>query len=272
MRTLHLAVAAALLAASATATMAQDRVARAPSPTGQAAPASVSQGQAAIDRAAAAQKYAFIFFFREKNQQTDKAWSVFQPAVAKLADSAEVVSIQITTPAEKKVIDRYDVSRAPMPLVLAVAPCGAITKAFTGAFDEKQLRTAFVSPCTQLCLKALQDRKLVFLCVVDQANPQDRVSIPKGVEDFKADAKYGSATEIVLVNSRDKDEATFLRGFQVEPTTQEPIVVFLAPPGSMVGKFNGTATKQQLMAKLASAQSDPCAGGKCGPNGCPPKK
>ena len=96
--------------------------------------------------------------------------------------------------------------------MLAVAPCGAITKAFTKAFDESQLRTAFVSPCTQLCLKALQDRKLVLACVVDQANPQDPVTIPKGVEDFKADAKYGPATEIVLVNARDQGEAAFLEG------------------------------------------------------------
>ena len=97
---------------------------------GQAA-ANVSQAQAAMDRAAAAQKYVFLFFWKDKNPQTDKAWSVLQPAVAKLADSAEVVSIQITDPAEKQIVDQYDVSRAPMPLVLAVAPCGAITKAFT---------------------------------------------------------------------------------------------------------------------------------------------
>jgi len=189
-----------------------------------------------------------------------------------MADSAEVASIQITDPAEKRIVDKYGVTRAPMPLVLAVAPCGAITKAFTSAFDENKLRTAFVSSCTQLCLKALQERKLVLACVVDQANPQDPVTIPKGVEDFRADAKYGPATEIILVNARDQGEATFLRDFQVDPRAQKPVIVFLAPPGAVIGKFDGTTTKQQLLAKLASAQSDPCAGGKCGPGGCGPKK
>jgi hypothetical protein len=92
------------------------------------------------------------------------------------------------------------------------------------------------------------------------------------VEDFKADGKFGPATEIVLVNARDKGEATFLRDFQVDPRAQKPVVVFLAPPGSMIGKFSGSTTKQQLLAKLAAAQSDPCAGGKCGPGGCGPKK
>ena len=272
MRLLHSAIAVFVLAASTTATTAQDRARRTPSVTDQAIAANLSRGQVAINRAAAARKYVFIFFWREKNPQTDKAWSVFQPAAARLADSAEVVSIQITSPAEKQVVDKYGVSRAPMPLVLAVAPCGAITKAFTKAFDKNQLRAAFVSPCTQLCLKALQNRKLVLVCVVDQANPQNQVTIPKGVKDFKADRKFGPTTEIVLVNARDQREATFLRDFQVDPRAQKPVVVFLAPPGSLIGRFGGTVTKQQIVAKLVSAQSNPCAGGKCGPGGCGPKK
>jgi hypothetical protein len=272
MRSLCLAIAAAILAASAIGATAQDRLARTPSAAGPAPPAAASQAQAAMERAKAARKYVFLFFWKDKNQQTEKAWSVFQPAATRMADWAEVVSIQTSDPAEKPVVDKFDVSRAPMPLVLAIAPCGAITKAFTKTFDENQLRTAFVSSCTQLCLKALQDRKLVFACVVDQVNPQDAVTIPKGVEDFKADAKFGPATEIILVNARDESEAAFLKDFQVDPKAQKPVVVFLAPPGSMIGKFSGTTTKQQLMAQLASAQSNPCAGGKCGPGGCGPKK
>lgn len=272
MRTFHLAMAAIVVAACATIASAQDRVARTPSAKDQPAFAGVSQAQATMDRAAAAQKYIFLFFWKDKTSQTDKAWSVLQPAVANMADSAEVVAIQVTDPAEKQIINKYDVSRAPMPLVLAVAPCGAITKAFTKAFTENQLRTAFVSPCTQLCLKALQDRKLVLACVVDQANPQDPLTIPRVAEDFKADSKYGAATEIVLVNARDESEAAFLRDFQVDPRSPKPVIVFLAPPGSMIGKFNGTSTKQQLVAQLVSAQSNPCAGGKCGPGGCGPKK
>ena len=106
-----------------------------------------------------------------------------------------------------------------MPLVLAVSPCGAITKAFTKAFDEKQLRTAFVSPCTQRCLKALQSGKLVFVCLVDQASSRDEVTTFKGVEDFKADKKYAAATEVVLLNVRDTNEAPFLKELDVRRGT-----------------------------------------------------
>ena len=50
------------------------------------------------------QKYVFLFFWKEKNPQTDKAWNVLQPAVANMAGSAEVASIQITDPAEKRIV------------------------------------------------------------------------------------------------------------------------------------------------------------------------
>jgi len=261
MRFLHLAITAGVLAAGATAITAQDRAA-----------AKVSPGQAAIDRAAAANKYVFIFFWKEKNSQTDKAWSVLQPAAAKLADSADVVSIRITDPAEKQVVDKYGVTRAPMPLVLAVAPCGAITKAFTTAFDENQLRTAFVSPCTQLCLKALQSRKLVFVCVVEKTDPQNPPPIPQGVQDFKADKKYASCTEVILLDAGDAAEAALLKDFEVGPNATKPLTIFLAPPGTLIGRFGGEASKEALAAKLAAAQSGCCPGGKCGPGGCGPKK
>ncbi|MBN1492023.1 MAG: hypothetical protein JXA69_19070 [Phycisphaerae bacterium] len=270
MRLLYLVIATTLLTATTTMATAQNGGMSAP-PAAQPV-ATASAAQAAIDRAASTGKYTFVFFWKEKNDQTDKAWSAFQPAAATFAKSADVVSIQITDPAEKQIVDRYGVSRAPMPLVLAVAPCGAITKGFNKGFGEKEIRESFVSRCTERCMKALQSRKLVFICVVDQADPQAQTTIPQGVEDFKADAKYNRATEIVLVSASDKDEAKLLQKMRIDPRTPKPVAVFLAPPGAMIGKFDGRATKEQIIAKLASAQSGCCPGGKCGPGGCGPKQ
>lgn len=262
MRLSHLAIIVAVLTATATVATAQE----------QAGAAGASQGQAVIDRAAAAQKYVFLFFWKEKNPQTDKAWNILQPAMANMADTAEVASIQATDPAEKQIVDKYSVSRSPMPLVLAVAPCGAITKAFTGAFDENKLRTAFVSRCTAECMKALQDRKLVLLCVEPPSSQVMEVSLQKGVEDFTGDKQYAQNSKVVAVNAGDPAEAAFLKDLRVDPQTAARVTVLMAPPATVVGTFAGEVTKDQLVAKLKAAQSDPCAGGKCGPGGCGPKK
>jgi hypothetical protein len=267
MRLCCLAITAAILALSTGAVRAQDAAA---TNQGQTA-ASASQTQDAIDRAAAANKYVFLLFWKEDSLQTGKAWAMLKPAVAKMADVAVFISIRITNPAEKTIVDKYGASRAPMPLVLAIAPSGAVTRAFTKTFDEKELRTAFVSPCMERSLKALQSRKLVFLCFVDQVDPQAKIAIPKGVENFKADKKYGAATEIVVVNVRDANEATFLKELEVRKGAA-PLTIFLAPPGAMIGRFGSETSKETLVAKLTAAQSSCCPGGKCGSGGCGPKK
>jgi len=249
-----------------------DRLGPAAANEEQASARAASPALRAIQRAAAARKLIFVFFWKEQNPQTDKAWGVLRPAVAKLGPWADVAAVRVTDPAERQIVERYGVSRAPMPLVLAIAPCGAVTKGFTRDFSEAQLRTALVSPSTQLCLKALQDRKLVLLCVVDQLSPQDPAAIPKGVRDFQADQRFAAATEIVLAGARDEGEAGLLKELGVEPKAPKPMTVLLAPPGTVIGRFDARATKEQLVAKLSAAQSNPCAGGKCGPGGCGPKK
>jgi hypothetical protein len=264
-----------ICALGATIATAQDRASTARSSTDKTdkSATNASQAQAAIDRAAAANKYVFLFFWKEDNPQTGKAKNIVEPAVAKMSDKADFVSMRINdpNPAEKKLVDKYGVNGAPMPLVLAIAPSGAITKAFTKIFDDKELRTAFVSPCKERCLKALQSRKLVLVCVVDQANLQDKIPVPKGVDDFKADARYGAATEIVLVNVRNAAERTFLTELDIAPRFA-PITVFLGPPGAIIGTFSRGAAKEEFVTVLTRAQSGGCSGGSCGPGGCGPKK
>ena len=47
-------------------------------------------------------------------------YGVFQSAMKKWAESADSVGVQITDPNEKPVVDKFGVSRAPMPLVCGV--------------------------------------------------------------------------------------------------------------------------------------------------------
>ncbi|MCE5268358.1 MAG: hypothetical protein LLG00_10780 [Planctomycetaceae bacterium] len=271
MRSHHVALAAITLAAIAVTASAQQRVPLAPSGTNGNAVA-VSEAQAGIDRAAAAQKYAFVFFWRERTAESDRAWGAFEAAAAKLAASASVVAVQITNPAEKRLVDKYNVTRSPMPLVLAVAPNGAVTKAFTRTFDENQLRTAFVSRCTAECLKGLQNRKLVLLCI-ERVPPQVRqVSLQQGVQDFTTSREYAAHSTVVLLNADDPAEAGFLNDLRVAPPTNSKVTVLLSPPGSVVGTFVGNVTAAQIVAKLKAAQSGGCPGGKCGPGGCGPRK
>lgn len=244
---------------------------------GQAGPryqvaARTSPAATAMSTAARDGKYLFVFFWKENDRQTQSMYGVFKSAAAKMAKSAAAISVNTNDAREKPVVDRFGVSRAPMPLVLALAPNGAVTKGFPVRFTEEQLlRDAFVSPGTAKCLKALQGRKLVLLCVQNQQT-QFSQAARQGVMGFKSDARYSGAAEIVTVDPSDTGEASFLQSLEVDPRTASAVTVLLAPPGRPVATFVGAVTADDIRAKLAASQSSSgcCPGGQCGPGGCSP--
>jgi hypothetical protein len=234
-------------------------------------PASTSKGLAAIDLAARSGKHLFIFFWKKDDEQSRNMYGVFQSAMDKWAESANSAGVQVTDPNEKPIVDKFGLGRAPMPMVLALAPNGAVTKGFPIKFDENRLREGFVSPCTAKCLKALQDRKLVLLCVQNQKTQFAQVAM-SAAQSFKADSRFAGATEVIIVNPEDRAEAALLQDLQVDARTPQAVTVLLAPPGQPIAKFAGAVSKDQIVAKVASAKSGPCANGQCGPGGCGPKK
>ena len=224
-----------------------------------AEPATASKGMTAMQQAAAANKYVFVFFWKEKSVQTSTTWDVFQTAMSKLTDQANSVAVNVSDPAEKPMVAKFGVDHSPLPLVLAIAPNGAITKGFPGRFYENDLSQAFVSPCTAACMKVLQQRKLVLLCVEHLSPQVSQVTLPKGVQEFTGEEPYSRSSKVVVLNADDPAEAPFLKSLRVDPQTPAPVTVLMTPPGSVVGTFVGDMTKAELVAKLKSASS-------CGPN------
>ena len=86
---------------------------------------STSAGLAAIDQAARANKYLYVFFWKTNDPSTQNSYGVFKKAMTDLSATADSVTVQIADAKEKPIVDKFDVSRAPMPLVLALAPNGA---------------------------------------------------------------------------------------------------------------------------------------------------
>ncbi len=195
---------------------------------------------------------------------------VFDGAMKKVADRAQWVAVKTTDPAERALVDKFDLSRAPMPLVLAFAPNGAITGGFPTKFDEQELLDAFATPATEKVMKPLQDGKLVFVCVQNKKTKSNDAAM-QGVRDFKADARYASATEIVTLDPADKKEASFLTDLKVPSDTTEAVTVFVVPPGKAIGKIEGATNKDALIELLSKANTG-CGPGGCGPGGCGPKK
>lgn len=234
----------------------------------------VGRGMAAMQKAADAEKYLFALFRKTDDSETSAMRSVLEDAMKEVADRADSVEIDVTSPSEKAIVEKFGLDRAPMPLILAISPSGTITGGFPTKVDKQKLVDAFASPGTEKCMKQLQDGKLVFLCV-QSADTESNDEALEGVNEFKADARFASATEIIMLDPKDTAEASFLADLQVDPKTETAVTVFLAPPGMPVAMYEGATSKEEIVATLEKATSacgpGGCGPGGCGPAGCPPQ-
>jgi hypothetical protein len=233
-------------------------------------------GFAAIENAQKTDKYLFLYFYKFENENTSKMRTVFDSTMQKLSDRAESVKINITNPAERALLKKYGISgRSPLPLVLTLAPNGAITGGFPGVFNAKQLMGAFGTPCLELCLKALQNQKLVFVCIQNPST-KNNTSALAGVREFKADKRFSQATEIVTLDPSEESELKFLKQLQINPKLVDATTILLAPPGVAVAKIAGATDKKQFVSAVQTAVAGcgpkGCGPKGCGPAGCGPKK
>jgi hypothetical protein len=155
------------------------------------------------------------------------------------------------------------VRQAPLPLTLVMAPNGAIVNAFTKPVEEKALAGAFVSPKVAEVSKALQDRKLVALCL-QGAGTKHNTESRQAAQQFVGDSRLGGQAVLVTVDPSKESDLLKRCGIRSIPT--ESTIVMLLPPGQLVASVTGGTTKDALLAKLQAALAS-CGSG-CGPSGC----
>jgi hypothetical protein len=217
-------------------------------------------GMAALQNAAEADKYLFIFFHKDNGEPMQKLRVVFDAAMEQVADKAMPVVVDINDPREKEFVDKFKVSRAPMPFVFSVAPNGAIIGSFRLQFNEQQLLDAFAGPGMETSLKALQERKYVLLCV-QNGETQFNDEAMQGVRDFVADPRYARSTEIVTVDPSDAKEVDFLTQLGLASSAPEAVTLLLVPPGKVMGTFTGATDKNTLLAAVTKRKSGGCCPG-----------
>ncbi len=233
------------------------------------APAATGLGATAMEQAAKDKKYLFAVFWRNEDEQTAAMKEVVSATVATMPDRAASVAVHVTDRAESALVEKFGLNRAPMPLVLAIAPSGAVTGGFPNRCEQEDLLGAFVSPAAEQTMKSLQDGNVVLLCVQNQSTQQNKEAL-SGVAEFQSDPRFRAKTTRVMLDPKDSVEASFLSDLQVAPDVAVATTMLLVPPGSIVASLQGATTKEDFLAALRSAPA--CSpGGGCGPSGCGPR-
>lgn len=227
------------------------------------------QGMAAIEQASRENKHLFIFFYKDQNERTLRSQKIFDQTMQKMRDQANFVKVKVNDSSEKQIVDKFNLQRSPMPFVLVLSPNGAVTGGFASNFFEKQLLDAFASPGMAACLKGLQDRKLVFLCLQNVETTNNDAAM-QGVREFKADSRFSSATEVIMIDPSNIEEQKFLKELAIDLNSSQATTVFISPPAEAIGQYKGMTSKEQFVSDLQKAVSGCCGPGGCCPGGCCP--
>ena len=187
------------------------------------------------------------------------------PYLVKDHQDLRSVEIDVTAESEKEAVSKYQLAYAPMPLLLAIAPNGAVTGGFPVRASAESLKDTIVSSSTAKCLKGFQDQKLVFVCIQNEKSDQAKEAM-QGVKDFAKDPRFAKDTLVIKVDPTDEGEGQLLTDLDVDPQSKEPVTVFFAPPGRFVGEFRGATNAEELVQTLVAAMYGGC--GSCGPGGC----
>lgn len=208
-----------------------------------------SPGEKAIADAALQQKYAFVLFHKQNDAATAAVAKTLSDELGN-RDNAVAFYVDASDASERALVDKYKVGRAPMPLTLVIAPNGAVTGIFQQKLTATHVKQAFVTPTTAVCMKSMQDGKLVLLCVEGQG----AANVPAGVHAFRNDPEFKSRVAMISMKTSDVAEAPFLAELEIDAAkARGTTVVFMAPPGAMVGKYDAKVSKEQLATDLHAA-------------------
>jgi len=214
-----------------------------------------------IQEASKVNKYTFLVFYKQNDTLSETMRQIvatFQKEVASRADAAYVDIANLT---EKTLMDKYQISRAPTPITLVIAPNNAVVKAFPETVTQDKLRTAFVSPKVAEILKSTQNQKLVFLYIANSTFNYYKENLSIIQDTIRTD--YKTTAEIIEVNPADPNEADLLTKCKITVPVMETNLLIING-GSIVGRLLGKFDKPTLQTTTNSS----CSGGSCGPGGC----
>ena len=227
------------------------------------AAAKTSPAETAIQVAAKQNRYAVVTFYKQKDAASTKMLAEVKKLQGKHSKKATFVNVDVDNKVHANVIAKYDADRAPMPLTLVIAPNGAVTAGYPNEIKKTDLSDDFVSKGMADVLKVLQSGKLAAICVQNSKTKHNQESLD-AAKGLRSDKRLADLVVIVTVDPSDKDESKFMQLCKADANSAEAQLVVIVPPGRIVGKFNGAASKDTVLASVIKS----CSSGGCGPSGC----
>lgn len=226
--------------------------------------AAVSTAKEAITEASRMGQFLFLTFYNTKDAAFTALTTTITDFKKSISQKTTIYDVNITDPNEKETVDLYKVWRARLPLLLIIAPNGAVTGGFQMKVTNDQLKKSVeISELNLKIVKQLQEGKVVLVSMQNNTTKFNMESA-KAIDEFTSDAQFKQYSGSILADPSTKDSQEFLKQIgQTEPVT-EATVVILIPPNTIANILKGNITKADISKSLQSCTP----GSAC----CPAKK
>jgi hypothetical protein len=213
-------------------------------------------GLAALEKSAKNGTFTVAFFFEAKGDadRNGALKASVEKSAQALTDKVSAIFINMDDETQQGLVKKFRLRYAPKPIVLTLAPSGTVVGSFQQPFTVDELRDSLPGPGMQQCIQALQEQKLVMICVQNKDSIGSAAAM-KGASGFVSDPRFKAYTTQVVIDPSDADEANSLKQLQIAPESKQAATLLLAPPGSLVGKWDGAVSKETIVQQLTSAMS-----------------
>jgi len=229
----------------------------------------ISPAETAIKAAANRNRFAVVTFYKKNDSASTKMLAEVKKLQSKHINRASFISVDVGNKVHESVISEYGADRSPIPLTIVIAPNGAVTAGYPNAIKKTDLSDDFVSAGMAGVLKILQDGKVAAICLQSSKTKHNKESLATA-ESLNSRPQFRGAVEVVKIDPSDRSEAKFMKICDVNTESSDAQLVIVVPPGKVVGKFDGAATTDSVIAALTKSLGGGCGGGTCAPGACGP--
>jgi hypothetical protein len=215
-------------------------------------------------------KVAFILVTEPGATGVGQARSLIRDATGQVENSV-LIEMDRVDAANADLVARYRLSGAPVPLILVVAPNGALAGGLPAAKATAERLVKMVpTPMKAEILHAIQAGKAVFV-VSSRAGMESTVEAMR-----KCAAACGQLTTdavTIQIDLDDDKELPFLTQLKVDPASKEPVTLVINKGGQISGSFTGALQVTDLVQAATKKVGGCCPPGVSGSKSCaPPKK
>lgn len=215
----------------------------------------------AIEKASKDGQFLMLTFYEKSDPAFKEMSDVIKKFIKSKKNKVNFYNAKISKKPNQELADKYGVLKSHLPIVLVLAPNGAITGGFPNKVTTEKLKQCTsVSDLVLKTLKPLQEQKIVLVALQNKSTKFNAQSL-KGVKDFASDPQYSKFTDVVVADPAALGSADFIKQSRLISPLTEATVVVLLPPGQIGKVLTGKLTKADVLGALQSCTSGGCGSG-----------